>query len=362
MCVAGLAAMGLSGFSGAARADGRASPAFTGVDLRVAVSAGAPRQSLFPKPRAVEDADGARVEKAVLLAKGPDMGSEIGLPRLRVPDGMRALSPGRSTEICPAALSRGIPDRPRNALPGSEIVARTAGLTGAERDEVIARAIASGNLPDFLRRLVPVVFLGGADGRKTLITLCVTPDYLAVGSDADYVRMPMGLPAAAALAERFGCLLPTTRIVDAIYAQADVRLPPRPMPAGARMVSTDYLLRHNATVEAQDGRRPGPRGAGLIAGQKKDLVLSNRLRSHPGRVAIYGWHQREGAPIQPLSTVHGAGYADYSHGVRLVSEIALVDGKRVALADILADPALARLLSSEGPIRQADLLMASLGH
>jgi hypothetical protein len=341
--------MGLfgAGLNDLARAEGlsagRPAPASSGLEIRVAAQPGVVYRSPLPRTRLEARAPGKTAPSAPATVAG------------------FAPTPGRTTEICPAALTRGIPGRPRNAASGSEIVARAAGLHGAERDRLIARAIASGNLPDFLRRLTPVIFLGdGADGRKTLITLCVTPDYLSVGDDADFVRMPMGLPAAAALAEAFGFLLPTTRIVDAIYAQADVRLAPSPMPPGAQMVSTDYLLRHNATVQAQDGRRPGPRGAGLIAGQKKDLVLSNRLRSHPGRVAIYGWHRPGGAPIQPLSTVHGAGYADYSHGVRLVSKTAFVDGRPVPLADILADPAYARILSSEGPIRQAELLMASL--
>jgi hypothetical protein len=274
------------------------------------------------------------------------------------------MRPGRSaprtTEICPATLTRAIPDRGRTAMPGSAVVASAAALSGAQRDRFLAGNILNGNLPDFLRHLMPVIFLGNdAAGQKILITLCVTPDYLAVGDDRDYVRVPMGLPAAAQVAERFGFMLPTTRIVDAIYAQADLKLAPQPMPAGPQMRSTRYFNRHNATVEGQS-RAAGLRIGELIAGQKKDLVLSNVLRSHPGRVAIYGWHRTNGQPIQPLSTVHGEFYADYSHGIRLVSQTAFVDRRPVALADLLADPAYAAILSKEGPIRNAEVLMASL--
>ena len=141
------------------------------------------------------------------------------------------------------------------------------------------------------------------------MTICVTPDYLAVGSDNDFVRVPLGLPAAAMIADKFNFMLPTTKMVDGIYSQAGVRMRPSPMQAGSRMSSTSYLWEHNETVEAQRvalSRNPSL----LTAGQKKDLVLSNRLRSAPGRVAIYGWHRTNGAPIQPLSTVHGARYAD----------------------------------------------------
>jgi hypothetical protein len=154
-------------------------------------------------------------------------------------------------------------------------------------------------------------------------------------------------------------MLPTTRIVDAVYAQADVQLAPRPMQPGAEMTSTTYFGRHNATVEDQ-GRANGLRPGQLLAGQKKDLVLSNVLRRAPGRVAIYGWHRAGGVPIQPLSTVHGALYADYSHGVRLVSRTAFVNGSPTDLAALLEDPGYAALLSKEGSIPSAEGLMASL--
>jgi len=93
----------------------------------------------------------------------------------------------------------------------------------------------------------------------------------------------------------------------------------------------------------------------LTAGQKKDVVLSTRLTSKRGKVAIYGWHRTNGRPIQPLSTVHGAQYADYSHGVRLVSQTAFVNGKLQPLSQIISDPQLAVLVSSEGPMDVARL-------
>ena len=79
-------------------------------------------------------------------------------------------------------------------------------------------------------------------------------------------------------------------------------------------------------IDQQSQARDFPLGA-LVSGHKKDVVLTNRLITHPGQIAIYGWHRGIGEPIQPLSTVHGAGYADYSHGIRLVSQMAMIDGK-----------------------------------
>ncbi len=265
-----------------------------------------------------------------------------------------------AAETCPAHLGSAIPVRPRNAPGGDAFVARLGEESGAARDSLIAAELLSGNLPDSLRILTPVTLSGrDAEGRLRSVTVCVMPDYLAVGSDADFVRLPMGLPAAARIADSFGFLLPTTRIVDAVFAQAGTRLAPRPMPPGEQMRTTSYFRQHNDTVERQRGGLPTAQSA-LIAGQKKDLVLSNALRRAPGRVAIYGWHRGIGQPIQPLSTVHGAMYADYSHGVRLVSRTAFVDGRAVALTNLLADPAYAALLSDEGPITAPERLIASL--
>jgi len=94
----------------------------------------------------------------------------------------------------------------------------------------------------------------------------------------------------------------------------------------------------------------GVRLGELVSGDKKDVVMTNRLAAKFGRIAIYGWHRGPGQPIQPLSTVHGANYADYSHGIRLISEMALIDGKLRSVYDILRDSSTAKLLSDEGPI------------
>jgi len=261
---------------------------------------------------------------------------------------------------CGVEFGDTLPGRSTAARTGSEFVQDIRSLRGNARDTLIARQVLAGNIPGFLHNLNPVTMsLTSSKGERTEVTICVTPDYMAVGSNNDFVRVPMGLPTAARIAAQFGFFLPTATMVDAIYAQAAVHLSPSPMPPNAQMESTDYFWRHNRTVTKQRTKTGGDRGA-LTAGQKKDIVLSNRLRSKPGRVAIYGWHRKSGKPIQSLSTVHGKGYADYSHGVRLVSSTAYVNGDPRSLADILQDPRLARIVNSEGPIPHLDALLASL--
>lgn len=272
--------------------------------------------------------------------------------------GISAPQQTAGADPCPPGLVAGLPGRATGASTGAGVSGLGPGDSIDGRDEAAAAALMDGNLPGFLRHLSPVVLGGGGHGPE--ITLCVTPDYLAIGSDADFLRMPLGLPTAIRIASRLGFVLPTRRIVDAIYAQADVHLTPQPLPPTAKMVSTAYFRRHNRAIEAQRHDLGAPLGA-LTAGHKKDLVLTRRLWSKPGRVAIYGWHRPDGRAIQPLSTVHGARYADYSHGVRLVSTVVTVGGERRSIYDVLADPVLAPILSDEGPMPRLGELVAALG-
>jgi hypothetical protein len=232
-------------------------------------------------------------------------------------------------------------------------------MTAPEREQAILAEISKGNLPEFLRKLVPVELRCDSCSASHLVaTIFVTPDYLAIGSDADFLRIPMNLHSAATIAARFGFVLPTRKMVDAIYLQSRYHLVPQPLPAGAQMRSTEYYRNHNQLIEDQV-HAIGARLGALISGDKKDVVMSNRLATHLGRIAIYGWHRGAGEPIQPLSTVHGANYADYSHGIRLISEWALINGKLESVRDLLRDPATAAILSDEGPIEMNSRLLAA---
>ena len=254
------------------------------------------------------------------------------------------------SNIQPEQLTRAIPARAAQDLTGSQFAQYVSKMNSEQREETILEEISKGNLPEFLRRLVPVKLQCElTNGQSLTATIFVTPDYLAIGSDSDFLRIPMNLHTATAIAERFGFILPTRKMVDAIYMQSRYHLTPQPLPAGPQMRSTEYYSTHNQIIEDQVHAAGAPLGA-LVSGDKKDVVISNRLTLDLGRIAIYGWHRGPGQPIQPLSTVHGANYADYSHGIRLISEWALVNGKLQSIRELLRDPSTSRLLSDEGPI------------
>jgi hypothetical protein len=246
----------------------------------------------------------------------------------------------------PTIDASAIPPRPADAVSGTALMQRVAALPRDRREEQIAGEILRGNVPEFLRQFTTVHIAAMlTDGKPHTIELRVMPDYLSVGSDADFVRVPLTPMTAKKIADAFECVLPTRKIVDEVYRQANVKLEPRPMTE--RREAVDTFLEHNRIIEEQ--RKAHALGE-LVAGIKKDVVLTNRLADKPGHVAIYGWHQPDGQPIQPLTTVHIATYVDYSHGIRLVDRQVIVDGKATTIEHVLKTPDLCELLSDEGPI------------
>ncbi len=241
-----------------------------------------------------------------------------------------------------------IPPRPADAPTGSQFVNEVLNLSLLAREARIREELLSGNLPDFLRTFVPVTVSQTIDGQPYQAVYHVAPDYLAIGSDADFVRMPMMPDSAQVIADRFECTLTTRKMTNTIYTQAAVKLAPSPInpqTTDITLVSTFY--QHHQTVEQQ--RAGQPLGL-LIGGIKKDVVITPQLLTLTGRVAIYGWHQLNGTPIQPLYLGHNIYHVDYSHGIRLVSAYMTVNGQPMTTADVLAHPQLHVLLSDEGQV------------
>ncbi len=211
--------------------------------------------------------------------------------------------------------------------------------------------INAGRIPSFLSQLVPVS-MNLPQGRSCMgsnepITICSMPDYLSVGNDQNFTHVRLGLSDTASVLRSLGFMLPTTRMVDTIYRQAQLRLDPITRTPDRTMTTLPVF--ENASAEAR--REIAGRNQLLTAGHMKDLVLTNRISNVSGRVAIYGLQRRSnGRPIQPLSTVHGASYHDYSHGIRGISQTAFVGGRSYRLEDLLRDSGCSSALSSEGAI------------
>ena len=181
------------------------------------------------------------------------------------------------------------------------------------------------------------------------VKIRVANDYLT----AQGVHIPLWPSTAQRIADRFDAILPTKALVDAIWRAATVKVEPHPMTprADASRDSNKLLAEHEAIVNAQIAGRTG-----LIDGDKKSIVVGAALPSHPNAVYIYGWHHINGVPIQPVYGGHSKTYgADYSHGTRLVSRTAYLNGQPVAIESLFADPRHAPLLNESGTLTPAQL-------
>lgn len=231
-----------------------------------------------------------------------------------------------------------------NAVKGSAFYQYAATMNWQQRDSFAATEFLAGNMPDFLRTFVPLTILisDSINNKKITAVIYVTPDYLSIGTDDDWARIPLTPMAAQRIADSLHCFLPTKKLVDDIYKDAKVKLEPLPMYAFRD--STPTMYQHHLIIEGQRKLQKG-----LIAGIKKDVVLTEQLKAtgKQNKVAIYGWHYLNGKPIQPVYTGHVNWYVDYSHGIRLIYERIKVNGKWIHYREVANDPILFRLLTDE---------------
>jgi hypothetical protein len=236
-----------------------------------------------------------------------------------------------------------VPER-TSKLTGTEFYHAAFAMKWQQRDSFVVKEVLSGNIPDFLKKFVAIEasIADSLSGKQIRATYYVSPDYLSIGTNADWARINITPKAAQKIADSLDCFLPTRKMVDDIYNAAAVKLEPVPMYAFRD--STPTMWHHHLIVE---GQRKGRKG--LIAGIQKDVVISSAITKdkRPDRVAIYGWHLLNGKPIQPLYTGHIFWWVDYSQGIRLVYKKIKVEGKWMDYRDILSDPILKKLLCNE---------------
>jgi hypothetical protein len=243
---------------------------------------------------------------------------------------------------CTASKKIFVPERNNSAISGTEFYKKAVSYKWQQRDSLALKEIHAGNIPSFLKTFTKVhTSITSAEGKIIKAVFYVLPDYLSIGSDDDWARIPLTPMAAQQIADSFHCFLPTRKMVDDIYKAAKVKLEPVPMYAFRD--STITMYQHHLIVEGQRKLRKG-----LIAGIKKDVVISGKVsRDKPNHEAIYGWHKLDGKPIQPLYSGHINWWVDYSHGIRLVYRTIYIDGKAIDYIDVLKDEKLRKLLCDE---------------
>ncbi len=231
-----------------------------------------------------------------------------------------------------------------NAMTGAQFYKVAAGMNREERDSLAMVEILKGNMPAFLKKMkrINVSILDSTTNKTIHAYYFVTPDYLSIGSNTNFARIPLMPMSAQRIADSFHCFLPTRKIVNDIYRQSKITLEPQPL--FAFRDSTPTFYHHHLIIEGQRQLRHG-----LISGIKKDVVISGKISrdARPNRVAIYGWHKLDGNPIQSLYTGHVNWYVDYSHGIRLAYRTIYVNEKAMDYIDVLKHPVLKNLLCDE---------------
>jgi len=253
-------------------------------------------------------------------------------------------------------------EKPESQMSATQFVSLIKNVDRHKREELVLQTLLNGDVPTHMKYYVDItqVFKDKSENVRKLV-ISVLPDFLTVGNDSDYVRVPMNPLTAQRLCDAWGCTMPTTKISDIIWGATTNKLQPLPWgpPYDASMMSVDRIVVHNKRIQDQLSKVSGFDPNNVISGHKKDVVVTNRLSKQSKQVAIYGWHQLSGKPIQPLYLGHENTYADYSHGIRLVSLSCTLDDVPMSLADLLKDENLCHSLSDEGPmqsLRQPDAL------
>jgi|GEM_PF-6399810 len=262
-----------------------------------------------------------------------------------------------------------IPERPINAPTGSQFLESQKGMSQSKMEQAIFNEIDQGNIPSFCRSENMKKLTIEKNGYK--VTYKVALDYLSIGSDSDYIRMPITPLLAQKLAKKYNWGLPTASMTEHIYKNANIKLEGKGYLTGekgsaklaeqqAKMQSNEYIQKHSLDIDKQlsklDRHNSGTEQS-LIAGHKKDVIISQYAINHPGSLDMRGLYIN-GTAVQ-TNPAHQDTYRDYSHGYRPIYgdiEITKPDGTTEVMKyyDGLKSPKIAEILNGKEGVIDAN--------
>ncbi len=156
--------------------------------------------------------------------------------------------------------------------------------------EFLTQVVRKRNIPDFLRTFVAVTREGAVPDVQFSVTFYVAPDFMAVGSDSDYVRIPLCAVGAQWVADQLGCALSTGYMTLRCYLKARHQLVYQGLD-GTELVSSEYIQRHHAGITAKiNAIRDGDDCAGgmLLSGHSKEIVIGTQMHEASRYVLFWG--------------------------------------------------------------------------
>lgn len=208
-------------------------------------------------------------------------------------------------------------------LTGTAFIDRIKNMSESAYRRAVADAIIAGSIPQCFARFTRVdVASRGMTG-----TFWISPMPLAVGTDADMFHAPLPVATVQRIANHFGLLLPTSKMVDAArLVPGTIRIPFQSKPDPHQAIAT-YITASNE-VEAQRAGR-----VGNITDFYKTYVLDGMRLHDMSHCIIYGAWRSSGSRVQEVSIAHGLGYGDYSQEGLVVWPQVLVGGRSMPYAD-----------------------------
>ena len=232
------------------------------------------------------------------------------------------------------------------------ILSQIQGKTGSQRESVISTLLDQGALPAFFWNFKPVEVISGDNH----LTYYVSPDYLCLGTDDDWMHMPMWPTTAKVWMQKNGLVLPTKTMVNQIEAQEKFK-GISPLTYGSMYSESDKKYNrdssqcfwdHSKGVQRRTKEKVPQFTLGdLVSGQKKDVVLTDYLSNPANKdhVAIYGWFNKDGTVIQGMNAVdHSVRYVDYSHGLRMIRSQCMLNGATTSIQTVWNSPLFSKMV------------------
>ena len=121
-----------------------------------------------------------------------------------------------------------------------------------DRENWVLNQVSIGNVPSWLRTLVPITISQTISGMPHTLKYYVAPDYLAIGSDTDYFLEPTTPILAQRIANKLNCTLPTRLMVNQIWTNSTVKMTPDTVtPTNDNNATVPVFILQDNQVDAQ---------------------------------------------------------------------------------------------------------------
>src|SRR5262249_49503455 len=140
----------------------------------------------------------------------------------------------------------------------------------------VLNQVSIGNIPSWMRTLVPVTVNQTISGTPHSLTYYVAPDYLAIGSDQDYFLEPTTPILAQRIANLLNCTLPTRLMLNQIWTNSPVQLTASTVtPTNNNNSTVPVFILQDTNVMAKRNAVTNTYPLGtLVSGDKKDEIIS----------------------------------------------------------------------------------------